>query len=259
MKVLPQPLPPHCPCTTIHWGIEPSQDQGPLHPLMPDKAILCYICSCKELEFCFWYCLSQGFYSCTNIMTKKQVGKERVYSAYSSTLLFIIKGSQDWNSNRLRSRSWCRGHGGMFFTGLLPLACSACSLIEPRLPAQRWPHPQGAFPPWSLIEKMPYSWISWRHFLNWSSFLCDNSSCVKLTHKTSQYRYQHGSWQSLVIPFTGDMMPFSCLCRYCIYVRDIYEKYPTHTHTNLSLLIGISHQTSNSCTWKGSQKHGIAN
>jgi hypothetical protein len=65
--------------------------------------------------------------------------------------------------------------------GLLPLACSACSLIEPRLPAQRWSHPQGAFRPWSLIEKMPYSWISWRHFLNWSSFLCDNSSCVKLT------------------------------------------------------------------------------
>jgi hypothetical protein len=75
----------------------------------------------------------------------------------------------------------------MSLTVLLPLACSACSLIEPRLPAQRWSHPQGAFPPWSLIEKMPYSWISWRHFLNWSSFLCDNFSCVKLTHKTSQY------------------------------------------------------------------------
>jgi hypothetical protein len=28
---------------------------------------------------------------------------------------------------------------------------------------------------------MPYSWTSWRHFLNWSSFLCDNSSCVKVT------------------------------------------------------------------------------
>jgi hypothetical protein len=26
-------------------------------------------------------CLSQDFYSCTNIMTKKQVGKERVYLA----------------------------------------------------------------------------------------------------------------------------------------------------------------------------------
>jgi hypothetical protein len=50
-------------------------------------------------------CLSQGFYSCTNIMTKKQVGEERVYSAYSSILLFITKGSQDWNSSRSGSRS----------------------------------------------------------------------------------------------------------------------------------------------------------
>jgi hypothetical protein len=39
--------------------------------------------------------LSQGFYSCTNTMTKKQVGEERVYSAYTFALLFIIKGSQD--------------------------------------------------------------------------------------------------------------------------------------------------------------------
>jgi hypothetical protein len=31
-----------------------------------------------------WCCLSQGFYSCTNSMTKKQVGEERVYSAYTS-------------------------------------------------------------------------------------------------------------------------------------------------------------------------------
>jgi hypothetical protein len=36
-------------------------------------------------------CLSQGFYSCTNIMTKKQVGEEGVYSAYTSILLFITK------------------------------------------------------------------------------------------------------------------------------------------------------------------------
>jgi hypothetical protein len=37
-------------------------------------------------------CLSQGFYSCTNIMTKKQVGEERVYSAYISILLLVTKG-----------------------------------------------------------------------------------------------------------------------------------------------------------------------
>jgi hypothetical protein len=35
-------------------------------------------------------CLSQGFYSCTNIMTKKQVGEETVYSTYTLILLFII-------------------------------------------------------------------------------------------------------------------------------------------------------------------------
>ena len=36
---------------------------------------------------------------------------------------------------------------------------------------------------WSLIEKMAYSWISWRHFPNWSSFLCDNSSLCQVDTK----------------------------------------------------------------------------
>jgi hypothetical protein len=52
-----------------------------------------------------WYQLSQGFYSYKNIMTKKQDGVERVYSAYISTLLFITKGNQDWNSSRSENRS----------------------------------------------------------------------------------------------------------------------------------------------------------
>jgi hypothetical protein len=34
-------------------------------------------------------------------MTKKQVGEERVYLTYTSTLLFITKGSQNWNSHRV--------------------------------------------------------------------------------------------------------------------------------------------------------------
>jgi hypothetical protein len=33
--------------------------------------------------------------NCTDIMTKKQVGEERVYSAYTSSLLFITKGGQE--------------------------------------------------------------------------------------------------------------------------------------------------------------------
>jgi hypothetical protein len=49
--------------------------------------------------------LVRVFILAQNIMTKKQVGEERVYSAYTSTLLFITKGSQDWNSSRSGSRS----------------------------------------------------------------------------------------------------------------------------------------------------------
>jgi hypothetical protein len=40
-----------------------------------------------------------------NIMTKKQVGEERIYSSYTSALLFITKGSQDWNSSRSENGS----------------------------------------------------------------------------------------------------------------------------------------------------------
>jgi hypothetical protein len=32
-----------CPGIPLHWGIQPSQDQGPLLPVMFHKAILCYI------------------------------------------------------------------------------------------------------------------------------------------------------------------------------------------------------------------------
>jgi hypothetical protein len=40
-----------------------------------------------------------------NIMIKKQVGEERVYSAHTSTSLFITKGTQDRNPSRSGSRS----------------------------------------------------------------------------------------------------------------------------------------------------------
>jgi hypothetical protein len=36
-------LPPHRPSIPLHWGITPPQNQGAPLPLMPDKAILCYI------------------------------------------------------------------------------------------------------------------------------------------------------------------------------------------------------------------------
>jgi hypothetical protein len=92
-------------------------------------------------------CLSQGFYSCTNITTKKQVGEERVCSAYNSILLFITKKVRTETQTSQEAGADAEAMEGCSLLALPPLACSACSLIEPRLPAQRWSHPQGAFPP----------------------------------------------------------------------------------------------------------------
>jgi hypothetical protein len=39
------PCQPHCSSILLCWGIKPEQDQGPLLPLMPDKAVFCDICS----------------------------------------------------------------------------------------------------------------------------------------------------------------------------------------------------------------------
>jgi hypothetical protein len=68
----------------------------------------------------------------------------------------------------------------MLFTGLLPLAFSACFLIEHKTTSPEMVPPTRGPPPWSLIKKVPHSWISWRHFPNWSSFLCDNSSLCQV-------------------------------------------------------------------------------
>jgi hypothetical protein len=103
-------------------------------------------------------------------MTKKQVGEGRVYLAYTSTSLFITKGSQDRNSNRIGTRR----------QGLIKkpwrdaaswLALMACSLIliEPRTTSPGmapltvgWALPH--LP--SITNWENASWISWMQFLN---------------------------------------------------------------------------------------------
>jgi hypothetical protein len=133
---------------------------------------------------CMW-CLSQGLYSCTKHHDQKQVGEEIVYSAYTSTLLFTTKGSQDWNSHRvgtwreeLMQRPWSGAAYWIASPGLLSLL----SLLSHRTQdTMGW-----ALPPWSLIEKMSHSWISWRHFLNWTYFLCDTSSFCQVDTQNQQ-------------------------------------------------------------------------
>jgi hypothetical protein len=70
-----------------------------------------------------------GCYWCKSL--PKQLREETVYLAYTSTSVFIIKGSQDRNSNRigawkqeLMQRPWRRAAYGLF-----PMACSACFLF----------------------------------------------------------------------------------------------------------------------------------
>jgi hypothetical protein len=78
-------------------------------------------------------------------MIKKQVGEEKGFiqlagpHCYSSPRKSGLE-LKHIRKQELRQRPW--GH----VTGLLPLACSACFLIEPKNPAQGWHHPQWARP-----------------------------------------------------------------------------------------------------------------
>jgi hypothetical protein len=148
-------------------------------------------------------CLSQGFYSCTNIMTKMQVGKERVYLAYTSTLLFITKGSHDWNSYRAGADAETMERCYYWLAASPRLLSLLSYRTQDYQPRDGTTH-NGPFYPWSLIEKMSYSRTSWRHFLKGvrphggissreAPFLI-TPACVKLTHKLSQDNYQ-SSWE----------------------------------------------------------------
>jgi hypothetical protein len=64
------PLLPHCSSIPLHWGIKPSQDQGPPLPLMPDKASLApsvlpltpplgFLCSVRWLAASIWIRIGQ--------------------------------------------------------------------------------------------------------------------------------------------------------------------------------------------------------
>jgi hypothetical protein len=68
----------------------------------------------------FFYSLSQGFYSCTNIMTKKQVGEERVYSAYTSILLFITKEARTGTQTGQEAGADAEAMEGCFLLACFP-------------------------------------------------------------------------------------------------------------------------------------------
>jgi hypothetical protein len=122
-------------------------------------------------------------------MTKKQVGEERVYSAYTSTLLFILKGSQHRDPHRAGTwrQELMQGHGGVLLTGLLPLACSVTFFIEHRTTVPGM-EPSTMGPPTldhlrKCLTAGSHGGISSRE----APFSVITLTYIKLTHKISQY------------------------------------------------------------------------
>jgi hypothetical protein len=149
------------------------------HPFTCVRKSLSCVCFSKT-SFHLCACLSQGFYSCTNITTKKQVREERVYSAYTFHIAVDHQRKSGLELKQVRKqelmqRPWRDVTYWLASPGLLSLLSYKTQDYQPRDgPTHKRPST------WSLIVKMPYSWISWRHLLTWSSFLCDNSSLCQV-------------------------------------------------------------------------------
>jgi hypothetical protein len=92
---------------------------------------------------------------CWNTMAQKQLWEERfvrVLFPYHSPSLEEVKARAQAGQEP-GGRSWCRSYGGMLLTGLLPMVCSACFLIEPRATSPG----KAPLTHQTLIKKMSYS------------------------------------------------------------------------------------------------------
>jgi hypothetical protein len=125
-------------------------------------------------------------------MTKKQVEEARVYSAYTSTLLFITKGSQDRNSYRtgtwrqeLMQRPWRDVTYWLASPGLLSLLSYRTQDYQPRDGTTHHEPSSLDHKPRKCLTAGSHGGISSREAP--SSVI--TPACVKLTHKTSQYRH----------------------------------------------------------------------
>lgn len=123
--------------------------------------------------------------------------------------------------------SWCRSHRGIPLTGLLPMACLAHFVIESKTtsPGMEAPIIDWALLLQSLILKIPYSSILWKHFLTWRSFLSENSSFYQVERKLASTVPFY--FLADIIPYTVFstlvlicvwMLPYVCLPEHCVDV-----------------------------------------
>ena len=86
-------------------------------------------------DFCSYYqrkmnmtpCPSQGFCCCEQHHDQQCPAKKRI-----CVFLRMIVPHWGMPGQEPRFRAWSKSHEGTLFTGLLPVACSACSFTAPR-------------------------------------------------------------------------------------------------------------------------------
>ena len=133
-----------------------------------------------------WLTLPDHSPSLKEVGTGTQAGAEAEAFVFPSSglssyirapTLFLVAALHDivisW---QVSSIFWCRSHGEGIAYWLAPyglfLLLSYKTSPEMAPHTIGWAHPSDR----SLIDKVPYSWTSSRHFLNWGSFVSDDSS-----------------------------------------------------------------------------------
>jgi hypothetical protein len=127
--------------------------------------------------------LSNGFYSCTNIMTKKQVVEERVYSAYTNTLLFITKGDRTGTQTGQESGADVEAMKGCICwlptSGLLSMLSYRTQDYQPR----DGPTYKGPFPLYHYLRKCLTAGSHGGVSPTEATFSMITPACVKITQK----------------------------------------------------------------------------
>jgi hypothetical protein len=147
-----------------------------------------------------------------NIMTKKQIGEERVYSADTSHIAVHHRRKSGLELKQVRKqelmqRPWWDITYWLASPGLLSLLSYRTQDYQPRDGTTH----KGPSHSWSVIEKMPYNCISWRRFPNWSSFLCDNSGLCQVDTQNQP-----------VQPVTTNCWVVKLVQLYCLWMPNTY-------------------------------------
>jgi hypothetical protein len=153
-----------------------------------------------------------------------------------------MKSGQELTQGEPGGRSWRRGYGWCYL-----VACSACSLIEPRTnsPGIAPPTMGWAVSHWSQSERMPYSWISLMSL-----------ACIKLTHTTSQSVRKRGSlqkWQKCCLSLQKQLPRYYCAHLSSSFLQPLFVHFlflltPTQPSLILYLLLAVGCHSFPPCT-----------